>query len=56
MFYHSDLFMNFRLKLNKLKIPGPLFFNPFLIFPNFQLKIFVVYGKSIQCPQINNPD
>lgn len=33
-FYHTDIFLNQRIKINKFKIPGALFLNPLLIYPN----------------------
>lgn len=41
--------------LNKLKIPGLLFWSKYIIYPYHDLELHYVFGKSIQFPTIENP-
>jgi len=55
IYYTFPYFERLRLFFNKLKIPGVIFYSKFLFFPNYDLDLFVVIGKSIQLPQISEP-
>jgi hypothetical protein len=55
IFNTINYFEGFRLFLNKLKIPGTIFYSKFLIFPNTDIDLFTVLGKGIQFPQIKQP-
>jgi hypothetical protein len=55
IFNTFNYFESFRLFLNKLKIPGTIFYSKYLIFPNTDIDLFTVLGKGIQFPQINKP-
>jgi len=52
----SDIFMKFRIWLNKFKIPTIIFWTNFpLLLPDPNIEIYVVIGKAMQCPKIQNP-
>lgn len=41
----SDLFLKFRLFLNKFKIPGTLFYSRYGLLPDKNLDIVIITGK-----------
>lgn len=47
--------MDFRLKLNKLKLPGALFFSKYGLVPDKNIDIVIVVGKKIALPKIATP-
>lgn len=47
--------MKYRIKLNQLKIPGTIFYSKYGVFPDPDVDIYVVIGKSIPLPKIENP-
>lgn len=54
-FFTFTLFEQFRLLLNKLKFPGTVFFSKYFIMPNPNVEIYIVIGKPIDFPTINEP-
>lgn len=55
MFTVVEGFKNFKLFLNKLKLPAVLFYSKYLLFPNNDIDIEVHIGSKIQLPLIENP-
>jgi len=55
IYYTFPYLEKLRLLLNKLKIPGVLFYSKYLFFPDSNIDLFVVVGKPIQFPQISEP-
>ncbi|KRX00568.1 hypothetical protein PPERSA_12787 [Pseudocohnilembus persalinus] len=55
LYYTFDYFLNFRMFLNKLKIPGILFLSKLGLMPDNNIHLHPVIGKGIQFPQIENP-
>ncbi|KRX09352.1 hypothetical protein PPERSA_04658 [Pseudocohnilembus persalinus] len=51
----SDILMNLRLKLNKLKLPGVLMFSRYISFPEKDIDNVIVVGRHIEMPKIDNP-
>lgn len=47
--------MNFRLKLNKYKLPGTLFFSKYFLAPNCNIDIYIVIGKKIELKKEKKP-
>ena len=47
--------MNFRLWLNKWKIPSALFFPKHYYLPDPNIEIYVVIGKPLILPKIDKP-
>ncbi len=48
--------MKFRLLLNKLKIPGNMFFSPYLgVLPDPNVDIVVLVAKAMKFPLIKDP-
>jgi len=55
VFYTFNYFEKFRLWLNKIKMPGVIFWGKFLLLPNYDIDICSVIGKGIQLPLIKDP-
>ena len=55
IFKTSDFLLNFRIWLNKFKIPGILNLNELGFIPKPNHKIDIVVGKGIKMPKIENP-
>jgi len=55
IFFTFNWFEKFRLFLNKIKIPGTIFYSKYLFFPDSDIDLFCVIGKPIRLPQIANP-
>jgi hypothetical protein len=55
IYFTVNLFENFRLFLNKLKIPGTIFFSKYLVFPGTNVDLLTVIGKPLVLPKINKP-
>ena len=51
-FNTNDIGLNFRLFLNKLKLPGIFYYNLWGIIPSPDKKIQVVIGKALKFPKI----
>lgn len=51
----TDKFMKFRLFLNKFKIFGTFVWSKFGLIPEPHANIYMVIGKAIQLPKIENP-
>ena len=55
-FLTTNLFLNLRVFLNKIKIPTAMFISPFLCFiPNPFNDLYVVVGKPLELPKIEKP-
>ncbi|KAM3147411.1 hypothetical protein pb186bvf_000662 [Paramecium bursaria] len=55
LFQTFDKFMNFRLWLNKIKMPGTIFWSRFLSIPEPHNSVVTVCGQGLKCPKIENP-
>jgi 2-acylglycerol O-acyltransferase 2 len=55
LFYTLNLMEQFRLMLNRFKLPGTFFFSKYLLLPNDDVDILTIIGKPIIIPKINNP-
>ncbi len=55
IFYTFNYFEKFRLLLNKIKLPGTLFFSKYGIFPHTDIDLFTVIGAPLHFPIIENP-
>jgi len=55
MFFTINYFENFRLLLNKFKLPGTIFFSKYLVYPETNIELFTAVGKPIKLPKIEKP-
>ena len=51
----TDIFMNFRIWLNKFKLPGAMFYSKYIYLPDPNVEITVVVGKPMKLPKIVEP-
>jgi hypothetical protein len=55
VYFTINIFEKFRLLLNKIKLPGTIFYSKYLFFPNSDIDLFTVIGKPVHLPLIVNP-
>jgi len=55
IYYTFNYLETFRLLLNKIKIPGCVFYGKFFVLPNSDVKLRTVIGKPLEFPTIANP-
>ena len=53
LFYTLNWFEDFRVWLNKFKIPIPLFLSKNILWPRQDLDILIVIGKGIKLPKLD---
>mmetsp|Transcript_13153 Transcript_13153/g.1174 ORF Transcript_13153/g.1174 Transcript_13153/m.1174 type:complete len:109 (+) Transcript_13153:351-677(+) len=51
-YWTNDIFMNFRLLLNKLKFPGALFASWYGLLPHKNIDVVILIGKKIHLPHV----
>lgn len=51
----TDVFLNFRLFLNRFKFPACLFFSRFFILPEHNVDAVVLIGSKMKMPKIEHP-
>jgi len=55
IYYTFNYFERLRLFLNKLKMPGCIFYSKYIFFPNYNIDLCSVIGKAIQLPKVAEP-
>ena len=55
LYFTINVFEKLRLMINKLKIPGALFFSPLFVLPIPNVKLSTVIGKPIILPMVKEP-
>ena len=55
MFQTTDFALSFRLLINKIKVPGALFWSRFGLLPDYNLDVTTVIGKPIELPKVEKP-
>jgi len=55
IYFTVNILENFRLFLNKFKLPGTIFYSKYLVFPETNVNLLTVIGKPLVLPKIHKP-
>ena len=55
MFATTDFAMGLRMFLNKVKLPGTVYWGRFGVLPDFDIDLVTVVGKPVELPLIEDP-
>jgi len=55
IFYTLDYFKKFRLFLNKIKLPGVVYWSKYWFLPDPDHEVYTVVGKPIKLPELKKP-